>query len=31
MLTLNLRHGFQITGTQPGKHELTILLEKELT
>lgn len=30
MLILNLRHGFQITGTQPGKHGLTIVLEKAL-
>lgn len=30
MLILNLRHGFQIVGTQPGKHGLTILLEKTL-
>ncbi|MEZ0541921.1 GNAT family N-acetyltransferase [Fibrella arboris] len=30
MLILNLRHGFQIVGTQPGKHGLTIMLEKTL-
>ncbi|RYF69527.1 MAG: GNAT family N-acetyltransferase [Cytophagaceae bacterium] len=30
MLILNLRHGFQIIGTQPGKHGLTIMLEKTL-
>ncbi|NID08556.1 GNAT family N-acetyltransferase [Fibrivirga algicola] len=31
MLIMNLRQGFQIIGTQPGKHGLTIMLEKELT
>lgn len=31
MLILNLRHGFQIVGTQPGKHGLTIMLERRLT
>lgn len=31
MLILNLRHEFQIVGTQPGKHGLTIMLEKPLT
>lgn len=30
MLILNLRHGFEIVGTQPGKRGLTILMEKEL-
>lgn len=28
MLILNLRHGFQIIGTQPGKHGPMIILEK---
>jgi len=31
MLILNLRHGFQVVSTQPGKHGLMIILEKELT
>jgi predicted GNAT superfamily acetyltransferase len=30
MLILNLRHGFEIVGTQPGKRGLTIVMEKEL-
>jgi len=30
MLLLNLRHGFDITGTLQGSHGLTIVLEKEL-
>ncbi len=30
MLILNLRHGFQIVGTQPGKRGLTIILERQL-
>ncbi|ADB38858.1 GNAT family N-acetyltransferase [Spirosoma linguale] len=30
MLILNLRHGFDITGTLQGKHGLTIVLEKRL-
>jgi predicted GNAT superfamily acetyltransferase len=30
MLILNLRHGFAIVGTQPGKRGLMILLEKAL-
>lgn len=30
MLILNLRYGFAITGTQPGKRGLTIVLEKRL-
>ncbi|MBO0951744.1 GNAT family N-acetyltransferase [Fibrella forsythiae] len=30
MLILNLRHGFHIVGTQPGKRGLTIILEKTL-
>lgn len=30
MLILNLRHGFEIVGTQPGKWGLTIMLEKGL-
>ena len=30
MLILNLRHGFDIVGTQPGKRGLTIKLEKHL-
>ncbi|MEZ0484463.1 GNAT family N-acetyltransferase [Fibrella aquatica] len=30
MLILNLRHDFQIVGTQPGKRGLTIILEKTL-
>lgn len=30
MLILNLRHGFEIIGTQPGKRGLTIVLEKRL-
>lgn len=30
MLILNVRHGFDIVGTQPGKRGLTIFLEKSL-
>jgi predicted GNAT superfamily acetyltransferase len=30
MLILNLKHDFQIIGTKPGKHGLTIVLEKAL-
>ncbi|WP_041257392.1 GNAT family N-acetyltransferase [Fibrella aestuarina] len=30
MLILNIRHGFDVVGTQPGKHGLTIMLEKPL-
>jgi hypothetical protein len=28
MPALNLRYGFDVVGTQPGKHGLMILLEK---
>ncbi|MEZ0612180.1 GNAT family N-acetyltransferase [Fibrella sp. WM1] len=30
MLILNIRHGFDVVGTQPGKHGLMIILEKPL-